>query len=116
MTRLYNQQGMKQRRRELRNNMTYEESVVWNILRKYFPEARFRRQYSLGPYILDFYSVKYRIAIEIDGVQHLENKEYDKERDNYTKSCNIKILRFWNSDIKTNLNGVLITIAKEISM
>ncbi len=93
--------------------MTYEESIMWNILRSYFSHARFRRQYSLGPYIFDFYSVKYRVALEIDGAQHVENKEYDIERDNYALNHSIKTVRFWNKDIRTNLQAVVVKI-KEV--
>lgn len=90
--------------------MTYEEATMWNILRKYFKQYRFRRQYSLGPYILDFYSPKHRIAIEIDGVQHFNNQEYDEARTSYIQQFGkfpIRIIRFWNKDVKTNLNGVV---------
>ncbi len=114
MTRLYNQGILKERRKELRKNLTPEEAIMWNVLRRYFKSARFRRQYSLGPYIFDFYSVKHRIAIELDGSQHLDNAEYDKERDRYAYSCNIRTLRFWNKEVRENLDGVVIAIGKEI--
>ena len=73
-------------------------------------------QYLLFVYssFFDFYSVKHRIVIELDGAQHLDNAEYDKERDRYAHSCNIKTLRFWNKEVRENLNGVVIAIGKEI--
>jgi crossover junction endodeoxyribonuclease RuvC len=115
MTKLYNQQIMRHRRKKLRSTMTYEEATMWNVLRQNFKSARFRSQYSLGPYILDFYSVKHRLALEIDGLQHLDNAEYDQERDRYTESCDIRVLRFWNKDVNCNLEGVVIAIREAIA-
>jgi very-short-patch-repair endonuclease len=68
----------------------------------------------VGPYILDFYCAEKRIGIELDGFQHLENKDYDKERDNYLLMNDIKILRFWNSEISGNIDEVLNKIKKEL--
>jgi very-short-patch-repair endonuclease len=55
------------------------------------------------------------LAIEIDGSQHLENKEYDKERTNYLSILGIKVLRFWNNEINININGVVDKIISELN-
>lgn len=68
---------------------------------------KFKRQHSIGPYILDFYCPDKKLAIELDGSQHLNNKEYDQERDNYLLALDIKTVRFWNSEIDANIKGVL---------
>jgi len=79
----YNDPKFKFRRKELRHNETKEEKLLWANLRRKKLNYKFTRQYSAGPYILDFYCAEKRIGIELDGFQHLENKDYDKERDNY---------------------------------
>ncbi len=77
---------------------------------------KFSRQYSVGPYILDFYCVKKRIAVELDGSQHLDNQDYDKERDDYLLLNDIKVLRFWNREISDNMSKVLERIKKKLGV
>lgn len=113
---LYNNPKFKPRRKELRHNETKEEKLLWKNLRRKNLQHKFVRQYSVGPYILDFYCSEKRIGIELDGFQHLENKDYDKERDNYLLLNDIKILRFWNSEISDNIDEVLEKIKKELHL
>jgi very-short-patch-repair endonuclease len=112
MTKLYNKNLLRGRRKNLRNNVTKEETILWECLKNYFKHIKFRRQYSVGPYILDFYSRELRLAIELDGFQHLDNKEYDQERDAFLNGKNITVLRFWNDEIRNNLLGVIDRIQK----
>lgn len=107
MPNLHNRQLFNNRRKELRKNSTYEENLLWHNLRRNKLGYKFYRQHSIGQYILDFYCAAKRIVIEIDGQQHLENKEYDKERTLYLESLGYKVLRFWNGEINTNLKHVL---------
>ena len=111
---LYNDPKFKPRRKELRHKETPEEKLLWNVLRRKSLGFKFSRQYSAGPYILDFYCSEKRICVELDGSQHLQNKEYDKERDNYLLMNDIKVLRFWNSEINGNIDEVLKNIKKEL--
>lgn len=111
----YNDPKFKPRRKELRHNETEEEKLLWNSLRRKNIGFKFVRQYSVGPYILDFYCSEKRIGIELDGLQHLDNKDYDKERDNYLLLNDIRILRFWNSEINGNIDKVLKRIKIELS-
>ncbi|MCX6752704.1 MAG: DUF559 domain-containing protein [Candidatus Nomurabacteria bacterium] len=113
---LYNDPKFKPRRKELRHNETKEEKLLWNSLRRKNLGFKFSRQYSAGPYILDFYCSEKRIGIELDGSQHLDNKEYDKERDNYLLMNDIKVLRFWNSEINANIDEVLEKIKNELAI
>lgn len=104
-------------RKELRKNQTEVEKIVWSRIRsRQICNSRFVRQYSVGPYILDFYCPKQRLAIELDGSQHGEEKnmEYDKDRNEYLKGVGIKTLRFWNNEVFNNLNSVLDRIYDEI--
>ena len=74
---------------------------------------KFRRQQPLLNFIVDFVSLEKRIVIELDGGQHAENKDKDKERDIYFKNYGFTVLRFWNSEVFENLEGVLETIRQK---
>ena len=113
---LYNDPRFKPRRKELRHNETKEEKLLWERLREKKLRYKFTRQYSVGPYILDFYCSEKRIGIELDGFQHLDNKNYDQERDNYLLLNDIKVLRFWNGDINANIDRVLEKIQNELQL
>lgn len=98
---------LKQRSRELRKNMTPEEKHLWyDFLRPLRP--RFLRQKPIGPYIVDFYSSACHLVIEVDGGQHYEPNvlEYDDARSAYLRGKGLTILRFTNTDVKTNFEGV----------
>jgi very-short-patch-repair endonuclease len=106
---MYNKLILKPRRRELRQSTTPAEIKIWNIIRnRKINNLKFIRQYSVGFYILDFYCPKIRLAIEIDGGQHNDpdQKEYDEERTKYLNNLDIKVIRFWNSDVIKNIEGV----------
>ncbi len=102
-------------RRMLRKNPTPEEYKLWNFLRNKNLGVKFRRQHGIGPYIADFYCKEKNLIIELDGAQHGNEKEYDKERDDHIKTLGIKVLRFWNSEINKNIEDVLIKIKEEIN-
>ncbi len=112
---IYNDPKFKSRRKELRQNETPEEKLLWEKLRRKSIGYKFSRQYSAGPYILDFYCSEKRLAIELDGSQHLEDKEYDKQRDDYLSLNDIKVLRFWNNQVNANIEEVLGKIRNVIS-
>ena len=106
---LYNNDKLKQRRRELRKNQTDAEKILWQYLRRRsIEDFRFFRQYSIGPYILDFYCPKIRLAIEIDGGQHAEDKNIvkDEGRTKFLKKENILMLRFWNNEVREQKEAV----------
>lgn len=71
--------------------------------------VKFRRQYSVGSYIIDFYSPEIKLAIEVDGDSHFEHQaiKYDRERQSFIENFGIQFLRFTNIDIYKNLHGVL---------
>ena len=110
MTKIYNRNNQKQQRKDLRNNMTPAEIILWSKLKnRQMMGYKFRRQYGVGRYIIDFYCPKLRLAIEVDGNIHdLELIiEKDNSRQKYIQSFRIKIKRYTNNDIINNLNGVL---------
>lgn len=98
----------KARARELRANMTDAERRLWSKLRrKQINGHRFRRQVPIGPYIVDFACLASRLLIEVDGGQHGVDVERDIRRTAWLESQNFRVLRFWNSDVLGNIEGVL---------
>ena len=96
--------------RELRQNATLPENILWSLLRSHrLKDAHFRRQHSIDRYILDFYCHEARLAIELDGSQHLEesNRVYDQKRMEFFQSRGIRVIRFWNDEVLNQLEDVL---------
>ena len=100
--------------RDLRKNATQAEAMLWSGLRaRQMEGVKFRRQQPLENFIVDFVSLEKRIVIELDGEQHAEDKDKDKERDICLKNNSFAVLRFWNSEVFENLEGVLETIRQK---
>jgi primosomal protein N' (replication factor Y) len=93
--------------------MTRAEQMLWRELRRNNIGWRFRRQYPVPPYIVDFACVEARLIIEADGGQHSEPGEHDR-RDELLRRANWRVLRFWNTEILRNRAGVLQTIAEAL--
>ncbi|MBO5891192.1 MAG: endonuclease domain-containing protein [Oscillospiraceae bacterium] len=95
------------RAQTLWRNMTKEERRLWYEYLHNYPQ-RFRRQVTVGNYILDFYCAAAKLAVELDGSQHYEPKEqnYDAMRAAYLNRIGIMVLRFSNLDVLRNLRGV----------
>ncbi|MFA5135435.1 MAG: endonuclease domain-containing protein [Patescibacteria group bacterium] len=119
MTIIYNTHSMKQRRQALRNSAPRAEVVLWRYLKdKQLAGYKFRRQYSVGGYVLDFYCPRLRLGIEVDGPSHYISKEaieYDKQRQKYIESFGIRIVRVTNQDVYRNIAGVIELLMKIIS-
>lgn len=104
--------------RNLRNNATIHEKILWKYLRKSsLLSLKFRRQQPVGCYIVDFLCCEKKIIIELDGGQHntQKNVEYDKKRDEFLQNKGYKVIRIWNNDITRNIEGVIEYIKKEIN-
>ncbi len=102
--------------KELRNNSTDAERLLWRYLKNSQLEGvKFRRQQPIEAYIVDFVSFDKRIVIELDGGQHAENEAYDKQRDNRLHANGFVVLRFWNNDVMGNIEGVIEAIRQQIS-
>jgi very-short-patch-repair endonuclease len=117
MTQLYNQNSEKDKRRQLRQNITKAEKLIWDKLRdRQLENCKFRRQYSADKFVIDFYSPELKLAIEIDGDSHFLDGavEYDKARQEFIESAGIKFLRFTNNYVYANLPVVLENIAQNI--
>lgn len=89
--------------RQLRDNPTKAEKLMWDFLRKYFPEHDFTRQVPMENFIVDFYCKKQKLIIEVDGNIHNTQKERDEERDNILCiKYQLNMLRFSNDDVFKN--------------
>lgn len=97
----------------LRKQSTKTESDLWYYLRsRRLNGLKFRRQYVLGSYIVDFICLEKRIIVELDGGQHARTEDKDKKRDEWLKSEGYQVLRFWNSEFHQNHEEVLNQILK----
>ena len=90
-----------------RQNPTDEEAILWEELRNGKLGHKIRRQHAIGVFIGDFVCLDKRLVVEIDGLQHLENKEYDEARTEFLNSKGFQVIRFTNKDVKNNLKIVL---------
>jgi len=105
-------------RKKLRKSLTPAEAVPWKCLqRSKLLGKKFRRQFSIGRYIVDFYCPECRLAIELDGLGHyaINADLYEAERTKYLGSCGIRILRFENKILISNLEAVLEAIKAAIT-
>ena len=95
--------------RSFRKNMTDTEQKLWSRLRRNQLGHYFRRQVPVGKYIVDFMCRQNKLVIEIDGIQHstMRGLERDRQRDEYLNSEGYHVLRFNNSEISTNVDGVI---------
>ena len=115
--RIHNRTEKKAKRGELRNTATTAEAALWKHLqRRALNGKKFRRQHSVGPYIVDFYCPECRLVVELDGQPHYEfiADPYEVERTAYLERLGMKILRFENRLIFEALDAVLQTIREEL--
>ncbi len=114
-----NRKYLKEFRKELRNNATKSESMLWKALqRKQLENRKFRRQHSLGNYIVDFYCPSEKLVVELDGEVHENfiNEHYDFQRTQYLECLGLKVLRFENDLVFKQLDMVLEAIKAEFKL
>ncbi len=112
----YNRQ-LKNLSRNLRKKQTNAEQLLWSKLRsRQLSGYKFRRQHPISHYILDFYCEESNLAIELDGSQHLKpnQRDYDKRRKEDLKKLGITVIRFWDSEVLKNIDGVLEVISANL--
>ncbi|MCW5622456.1 MAG: endonuclease domain-containing protein [Burkholderiales bacterium] len=98
--------------RQLRKNQTDVERVFWNQVRAGRLDGwKFRRQQPIGHYIVDFVCLDAMLIVELDGGQHADS-EGDAERDEWLRNQGFRVLRFWNNEVATNLEGVMSEVAR----
>lgn len=118
MTKFFNKKSEQEKRRYLRNNQTFSEKIVWmNLRRKQICGERFLRQFSVGKFVVDFYSPHLKLGIEIDGDSHFVSDdviEYDKQRQKFLESLGMKIIRFTNKEVNQNIDKVVSVIEETV--
>ncbi|MBU1034815.1 endonuclease domain-containing protein [Patescibacteria group bacterium] len=110
MTEIFNQEFHKEKRKTLRSEMPVAERKLWMELRgKRLDDYKFRRQFGISKYIVDFYCPSAHMAIEIDGDSHYEAgaQKKDAVRQSFIESFGIKVLRFTNTEVRENMEQVL---------
>ena len=99
--------------RRLRANATEAEQKLWSQLRKrQLYGFQFRRQYSIGPFFVDFICLEARLIIEVDGSQHADQKEQDQSRGELLRASAYRVLRFWNLEVLSQVDSVIERIAE----
>jgi very-short-patch-repair endonuclease len=118
MTKHYNKKSEQEKRRHLRNNMTYCEKIVWLHLKKRQLGYRFLRQYSVDHFVIDFYCPELKLAVELDGNVHEipEQKGYDRARQQYLEAFGIKFIRIKNEEFLGNPNKAFSKIEDSIKI
>ncbi len=109
---------MRELRRELRQNQTHAEMLLWESLRnRKLDGVKFRRQHSIGNYVVDFYCAEAALVIEIDGSVHdsAEAQAYDREREAVICDLGLSMMRFRNDDVERRLDYVLAKIAENLN-
>jgi very-short-patch-repair endonuclease len=97
-----------ERARLLRKEATPAEAKLWAYLRGgKLKGVNFRRQHAIGNCIVDFCCIEQKLVIELDGSQHLEQEEYDADRTAFLESRGYRVIRFWNSEVMNDIEGVM---------
>ena len=104
--RINNLQYLKERRKELRNNPTKYEELLWKrLVNKKLDGLKFRRQHSLNHYIVDFYCATYKLIVEVDGPTHLARRDYDENRTQILNSLGYQVIRLRNEEVLKDWPG-----------
>ena len=103
--------GGAKKRQFLRHSPTKAENILWKHLRnRQLHGYKFRRQESIGPYVADLLCFEARLVVEVDGGQHGAKVEYDTARTRFMEEQGVRVIRFWNHEVLSNLDGVLTMI------
>ena len=106
---------LKERARKLRRQSTLSETILWHHLKgRQMRNHDFHRQRPIDNYIVDFFCSELVLAIEIDGASHADKENYDKKRQERLESLGVHFLRFYDSDVKVNIEGVVERIGEWI--
>jgi len=116
--RYFNRKNFLSRRKSIRHNATIAEKHLWNLLKaKRLEGKKFRRQQSIGNYIVDFYCPEEKLIIELDGQFHYNpvNEAYDYKRTKFFLDLGLKVIRFENQELYNNLDMVIESIKCEFT-
>lgn len=112
----FNPPYQKSTRQNLRRNLTAPERYLWQKIRARQLGVKFRRQHSIGRYIVDFYCAEHALVIEVDGDSHYsaEARDHDQKRNRFMQTLGIETLRFTNAEVMGNIEGVILAIQQRI--
>jgi very-short-patch-repair endonuclease len=102
------------RARRLRREQTDAERELWMRLRRHQLGVQFRRQYPLGPFIVDFCCVQRRLIVEVDGGHHLERRALDEERSAWLSKQGFRVVRFSDAEVLQEMEAVLTEIQNRL--
>ena len=115
---LHNRKPLKAFRRRLRSSLTPAEAALWRVLqRSQLSGRKFRRQQSVGPYIVDFYCPREKLVVELEGAAHDSDPawKHDEKREQYLRCMGLTVLRLENRHVFENLDGVLAVIRQHFT-
>jgi adenine-specific DNA-methyltransferase len=108
--------NIRDKARQLRRNQTDAEQVLWAHLRdRELCGVKFRRQHPIGGFVADFCCPQEKLVVELDGGQHAVEVAADQKRSRFLEEQGYRVLRFWNHEVLTNIDGVLERIAEVLS-
>jgi len=117
MTKHFNKPSEKEKRRKLRQYQTRAEELVWRFLRsRQLLGFKFKRQYSIDHFVIDFYCPELKLALELDGGTHTDpkQKEYDKKREKYLEKYNLTFIRIKDEELFGNPNKAFAKIENSL--
>ncbi|TQV85847.1 endonuclease domain-containing protein [Aliikangiella coralliicola] len=102
--------------KRLRTNQTTAEQQLWRAIRaKRFENRKFYRQFIISPYVVDFVNRDLKLVVELDGGQHMDSQRQDIVRTKYLESKGYKVIRFWNNQILSEFEAVLLSLSLTLS-
>jgi adenine-specific DNA-methyltransferase len=111
-----NRERQKLHARRLRQDSTDAERKLWGRLRdRQLDGHKFRRQRPVGRFIVDFLCLEGRLVVEIDGGQHADNVDADERRTHEIEGAGYRVIRFWNHEVLSNIEGVLTAISQALA-
>jgi very-short-patch-repair endonuclease len=94
--------------------MTDAERRLWSLLRdRQMDDHKFHRQHPLGPYVLDFACIERKLVVEVDGGQHADS-EHDRRRTAWLEAQGWRVIRFWNNEVLSNIEGVVARLTEAL--
>ena len=105
-----NPKSQKEMRKRLRNQLTPEEALLWNVLKnRQVSGLKFRRQHGMGAYVMDFYCPSIKLCIELDGEAHRSEdaNDYDDKRTLFFKENGITVMRFENCIVRNDMQAII---------
>ena len=117
--RIFNLSEQKELRRKLRRKSTHEEVILWTLLKgRQVNGYKFRRQFSVGPYVMDFYCPEAKLCVELDGRHHHDDrvKPHDSRRDSFLTAEGIEVLRIDNCVVRNSPDLAVMAIAERLML